>query len=195
MGGSLVGNDLNLTTLDLGFSFMDAMRGFAALVEQRNATMSDFADVSAAGETDAALSMINASQLARRAMLTAGAVTVGLQLAKLGFAAGRSATGRSFGSFAALKSYLGSPGAGNVWHHIVEQSKTSKFGVALIQNVNNVVALPSLLNIKLNALYSSKRPDITGSNLTLREWLNGKSFQFNRDFGIQAIINVRSGAW
>ncbi|MFZ5725788.1 MAG: hypothetical protein ACOY4C_05195 [Pseudomonadota bacterium] len=39
-----------------------------------------------------------------------------------------AAKGASFSSFSALKRHLGSPGAGNQWHHVVEQSKISDFG-------------------------------------------------------------------
>jgi hypothetical protein len=75
---------------------------------------------------------------------------------------------------------------GKAWHHVVEQSKIWKFGVRKIQNPKNVVALRAQTNTALNALYSSKRPSITGSNsLTVREWLAGKSFEFNRKFGLE----------
>jgi hypothetical protein len=50
---------------------------------------------------------------------------------------------KSFKSFKALKKELGSPGEGNVWHHIVEQRgpNTARFGVAKIQSTENVIAI------------------------------------------------------
>ncbi len=97
---------------------------------------------------------------------------------------------RGFKSFDELKAFLGSPGEGKVWHHIVEQSKIDQFGAKAIHNVDNVIAIPEKVNNNLNALYSSIRPDITGSNLTIREWLSTKSLQQNYDFGRWALQHV-----
>lgn len=51
-----------------------------------------------------------------------------------------------FTSFNALKNFIGSPGEGNVWHHIVEQSQIDKFGANAIHNVDNVIAISDQLN-------------------------------------------------
>jgi RHS repeat-associated protein len=102
---------------------------------------------------------------------------------------------RGFKSFEDLKKFLGSPGEGNVWHHIVEQSKVDKFGAHAIHNVDNVIAIPDKLNSDLNALYSSIRPDITGSNMTVRDWLSTKSLQQNYDFGVAALYYLSTGKW
>jgi len=101
---------------------------------------------------------------------------------------GASRASRGFKTFDELKKFLGSPGEGNVWHHIVEQSKIDKFGANAIHNVDNVIPITEKLNSELNALYSSIRPDITGSDtLTIREWLNSKTLQQNYDFGVWAL--------
>ena len=48
---------------------------------------------------------------------------------------------RGYNSFEMLKKDLGSPGNGNAWHHIVEQSQIEKTGfkAAEVHNVNNVI--------------------------------------------------------
>jgi hypothetical protein len=101
-----------------------------------------------------------------------------------------------YDSFAALKRAIGPAGSGKVWHHIVEQSKAGLFGMRRIQNAKNVKAVKMATNQKLNALYSSIRPGITkSSTMTVREWLAGKSFEFNRKFGLKAIKMVEAGTW
>jgi hypothetical protein len=100
-----------------------------------------------------------------------------------------------FRSFDALKTFLGSPGEGNVWHHVVEQSQLDRFGSWAIHNTDNVIAVPTQLNADLNAVYSSIRRDITGSDLTVRDWLRGKTLQQNYDFGRAALHYVSQGNW
>jgi hypothetical protein len=103
---------------------------------------------------------------------------------------------RSFSSFDALKAELGAAGEGMAWHHIVEQSQEARFGAEAIHNTANVVAISSEANSKLNALYSSIRRNITGSDaLTVRQWLRTKSYAQARAFGLKAIQNVQSGVW
>ena len=97
---------------------------------------------------------------------------------------------RGFKTFKSLKAFLGSAGEGNEWHHIVEQSKIDKFGAFAIHNTDNVIAIPKKLNTDLNTFYKSVRYDITGSQLSIREWLNTKTLQQNYDFGIWAISHL-----
>jgi len=52
---------------------------------------------------------------------------------------------------------LGSPGKGEQWHHIVEQSKESQFGSKAIHNVDNIVAIPKDVHQRISAYYSSKQ--------------------------------------
>ena len=76
---------------------------------------------------------------------------------------------------------MGSAGKGNEWHHIVEQSKAAQFGSRAINNTDNMVALPRDVHRQVSAYYSSKRPFTEGQ--TVRQWLNGQSFEQQRDFG------------
>lgn len=95
-----------------------------------------------------------------------------------------------FSTFDDLKDYIGSPGEGNAWHHIVEQSqiKNSGFSVNKVHNVNNIIALPNgkgSIHAKISGHYSSK-PDFT-NGLTVRQWLTGKSFEEQFDYGIEIL--------
>jgi hypothetical protein len=102
---------------------------------------------------------------------------------------------KCFNSFTALKRALpNSPG--KVWHHIVEQSQEGRFGTAVIQNADNVLEVSPEVNNSLNALYSSIRPEITGSDsLTVRQWLSTQSLYQAQSFGYRAMINVSNGIW
>ena len=92
--------------------------------------------------------------------------------------------GTGFNTFSGLKKYLGSAGEGYQWHHIVEQSQIDKsgFNKAYINNTNNIIALTKEVHQKISAYYSSKDPLISEGK-TVREWLAGKSFQYQYDFG------------
>lgn len=85
-----------------------------------------------------------------------------------------------FESLTALKRTLGAAGEGKQWHHIVEQSQISKSGFATgkIQNVENVIAIPSGTNSvhsKISAYFSSVSDFTKGK--TVRNWLAGKSYE------------------
>jgi hypothetical protein len=105
-------------------------------------------------------------------------------------------TGRvmRFNSFAELKQYLGSPGPGNQWHHIVEQTPKNlrTFGAQEIQSTDNVIAVPKSVHVgknSISALYSSK-PDYT-KGLTVRRWLSTQSFLAQRQFGVRILKSRR----
>jgi RHS repeat-associated protein len=101
-----------------------------------------------------------------------------------------------FKSFRALKATLGSAGEGNAWHHIVEQSQAGRFGAAAVNNTDNVVAVSREVNTSLNALYSSIRPEITGSaDVTVRQWLSTQSYEDAYKFGLEALNKVKAGTW
>ncbi|QSQ25336.1 hypothetical protein JY651_10595 [Pyxidicoccus parkwayensis] len=91
----------------------------------------------------------------------------------------------------------GSAGPGREWHHIVEQTEGNvrQFGPEAIHNTDNVIALDKALHDLVSAFYSSKKPRITNSDLTVREWLSTQSYQAQRDFGLLAIENIRKGIW
>ena len=96
--------------------------------------------------------------------------------------------GKGFKSFSALKKYLGSPGEGNEWHHIVEQCqiKRSGFDAETIQNVNNVINISKEVHRKISAYYNSIDPSIS-STMRVRDWLAGKSFEFQFQFGLEIL--------
>lgn len=100
--------------------------------------------------------------------------------------------GGGFKTFKELKAFLGSPGAGNQWHHIVEQAQQNAsragFVAEEINTVENVIALQSgkaSVHSAISGLYSSK-PYWTGG-LTVRDWLATKSFAEQFEFGMNAL--------
>ena len=97
---------------------------------------------------------------------------------------------RSFGSFSALKRYLGSPGTGNQWHHIVEQTpgNIQRFGAEAIHTTDNVVAIPASVHVgkgSISAFYSSIQPGTGG--LTVRRWLSTQSLAEQRQYGLDVL--------
>jgi RHS repeat-associated protein len=110
-------------------------------------------------------------------------------------AAKAASKAKCFKSFSALKRAMPNT-PGNVWHHIVEQSQEGRFGAEAIQNADNVMEVSPEVNQALNALYSSIRPDITGSDTqTVRQWLSTQTFNQAQSFGMKAAINVSNGTW
>lgn len=73
------------------------------------------------------------------------------------------------------------------WHHIVEQRQANldKFGPEQIHNVDNLVKIPSALHRKISGYYSSKQSFTEG--VTVREWLNGKSYVEQFEFGLSVL--------
>ena len=92
---------------------------------------------------------------------------------------------QSFKSFKELKAALGPAGPGKVWHHIVEQcqSKCTRSALPsnLINNTKNVAAVPKEVNQRLADIYSRKYEFTNGK--TLRDWLSGKPFKEQYEFG------------
>ncbi len=111
------------------------------------------------------------------------------------------AASHGFRSFSAFKRAFGSAGSGKAWHHIVEQTpaNVARFGSGAINNTANLARIPhgaGSVHAKLSGLYSSIRPDITGSaTLRVRDWLSGQSFQVQYSFGQRALQNVAKGVW
>ncbi|WP_152621849.1 hypothetical protein [Archangium violaceum] len=105
---------------------------------------------------------------------------------------------RAFKSFDDFKDFVGPAGEGKQWHHIVEKREANlkRFGSEALHNTENVVPLEEGLHADVSAFYSSKQEFITGSpGLTVRQWLNTQSYEVQRQFGLRAIENIRSGAW
>ena len=97
--------------------------------------------------------------------------------------------GASLESFSKLKSFLGSPGEGKQWHHIVEQCQTKSsragFPVSWVQNSNNVINISKDIHKKISAYYSSIQDFTDG--MTVRDWLSSKSFEEQYEFGIKIL--------
>jgi len=108
---------------------------------------------------------------------------------------------QGFRSFSAFKRAMGPAGPGQAWHHVVEQTpgNIARFGPEAIHNNANLVRLPhgaGSIHARVSGLYSSIRPDITGStSLTVRQWLATQSFEAQSAFGQRALQNITSGVW
>ena len=97
---------------------------------------------------------------------------------------------KGFNSFSELKNYIGDTGEGNAWHHIVEQSQIEKSGFTpeSIHNVNNIIAIPhgkGSVHAKITGHYNSKQ--IYTGDQTVRDWLSGKSFSEQFDYGMNQL--------
>ena len=118
----------------------------------------------------------------------ASVVPVGKMFGVAGTALGIEA--KSFTTFSTLKRYLGSPGEGNQWHHIVEKTpgNLAAFGADAIHSIDNLVAIPASTHIgkgTISAFYSSIQPGTNG--LTVRQWLSTQSFQVQRQYGLDVL--------
>ena len=98
-----------------------------------------------------------------------------------------AAAGKGFNSFSQLKNEIGSPGAGNEWHHIVEQNQIGKSGFSsqMVHNTNNIMAVDKTTHRAISGYYSSKQPFTNG--MRVREWLVGQSFQAQYEFGLNVV--------
>ncbi|RKH08046.1 hypothetical protein D7V97_20615 [Corallococcus sp. CA053C] len=104
---------------------------------------------------------------------------------------------RAWGSFSGFKKAMGPAGKNKEWHHIVEQTpgNAKRFGPQSLHNTENIIPLDKALHSDVSAFYSSIRRDITGSPLTVRQWLSTQSYEAQRDFGLLAIKNIGKGLW
>ena len=95
--------------------------------------------------------------------------------------------GKGFDNFKKLKNYLGSPGEGKEWHHIVDQCQIEKsgFNPNSIHNTNNIINIPKEIHTKISAHYS-RIYDYT-DGLRLRDWLANKSFQEQYEWGLKVL--------
>lgn len=88
---------------------------------------------------------------------------------------------------------MGSPGEGNVFDHVVEQSQINRSGFAPeeVHNPFNMNPVSARTNqIKAN-YYSSKRAFTEGQ--TVREYLTGQSFEYQYTFGMDVLAQIRNG--
>jgi hypothetical protein len=132
-------------------------------------------------------------QAAALADALAGAATLGMSTRLA--AAGRTAVAeggtllrRAFNSRDQLLRYLGPTPKGMHWHHIVEEYHAPQFGQQAIHRTENVVAIPIEEHRRLTAYYQSK-PDFAYPN-KVREWLRGKSFEEQHEFGMDQLKRV-----
>ncbi|WP_375759376.1 hypothetical protein [Corallococcus exercitus] len=104
---------------------------------------------------------------------------------------------RAWGSFSGFKKAMGPAGTNKEWHHVVEQTtgNVKRFGPPALHNTENIIPLDKALHTDVSAFFSSIRRDITGSPLTVRQWLSTQSYEAQRDFGLLAIENVGKGLW
>jgi hypothetical protein len=91
---------------------------------------------------------------------------------------------------------MGSPGEGNVFDHVVEQSqiKSTRSGFAPdeIHNPFNMNPVSAETNQLKANYYSSIRPGFTGSQI-VRDWLNGQSFADQYEFGMDVLMRIENG--
>ncbi len=103
---------------------------------------------------------------------------------------------QGFRSFSQAKRSLPSPGQGNVYDHVVEQSQIaasrSGFDPRLIHNPANLNPVPAAVNQAKANYYSSIRP-FTGGQ-TVRNWLNGQTFGQQHTFGMEITSLIQRGA-
>jgi len=177
------------------------MAGGAALMASRLSMLPRFSEAAAVGASRFGISLANVGQVSAVAVV-GSTIAVSLPAAAVAMAAqdmgGGGAGFRAWGSFSGLKNALGPAGEGKEWHHIVEQTpgNIERFGPHALHNTQNVIPLEKELHAQLSAFYSRKRFFITNSeNLTVREWLSTQSFEAQRQFGLQAIENIRKGVW
>jgi hypothetical protein len=107
-----------------------------------------------------------------------------------------SASG-GYSSFARAKTALGSPGEGNVYDHVVEQSQIGRSGFTpeQIHNPANLNPVSAQVNQLKANYYSSIQPGTEG--MTVRNWLNGQSFADQHAYGMrvtQQILDTLGGA-
>jgi len=98
-----------------------------------------------------------------------------------------------YSSFGAAKNAMGSPGAGNVFDHVVEQSQIGRSGFSPEEiyspfNMNPVSAGTN----QLKANYYSTKQFFTGGG-TVRDWLNGQSFADQYEFGMDVLRRIENG--
>ena len=93
-------------------------------------------------------------------------------------------------SFNAFKAAMGPAGEGQAWHHIVEKCNEPTFGPEALHNPWNVIRLDAETHLKVSAHYSTKDPDVTQSQLTIRQWLRTQSYERQREYGLRYLKSL-----
>ncbi|MER7243310.1 DNRLRE domain-containing protein [Kribbella sp. NPDC000426] len=100
---------------------------------------------------------------------------------------------KGFSSFRAAKRAPPSPGQGNVYDHVVEQSQIARSGFdpRAIHNPYNLNPVPAAVNQAKANYYATIRP-FTGGQ-TVRAWLAGQSFADQYAFGVDITSQIQRG--
>ncbi len=95
---------------------------------------------------------------------------------------------QGYTSFNKLKHSIGSAGEGKDWHHIVEKSQIKKSGFSpqLIHNTSNIISVDHATHMKITGYYNTTTFEFT-KGVSVRNWLSGKSFEEQYDFGIKIL--------
>ena len=95
---------------------------------------------------------------------------------------------QGYDTFGQLKQSVGSPGKGNHWHHIVEQSQIGRSGFSAqqIHNTSNIVAVDAATHAKITGYYNTRTFRFT-NGLSVRDWLAGKSYEYQYEFGLDVL--------
>ena len=123
--------------------------------------------------------------LAGKATASTGAVAIGARLQLAG------AGTKGFSSLRNVKKVQGVAGKGKAWHHIVEESTANinKFGVEKVHKLNNLVKIShgkGTLHNRISGHYSTNKLPFT-KGLTVRKWLQTKSFRFQYNYGLEIL--------
>ena len=96
--------------------------------------------------------------------------------------------GYGFETFNKAKRFLGSPGIGKQWHHIVEQSQIEKSGFSpvAIHNTSNLISIDKDIHNKISGHYNTTTFYYT-NGLSVRNWLAGQSFETQYNYGIKQL--------
>ncbi len=58
-----------------------------------------------------------------------------------------------------------------------------------LQNTDNIIRIPTLLHEAVSGEYQTAAPD--GSGRTVYEWLQTKSYEFQREYGLQILRKLQ----
>ena len=100
---------------------------------------------------------------------------------------------------------MGKAGDGFEWHHIVEQTRAMKSGIApeKVHNLRNIVKIPGgykgSIHSRITGIYNSKI-DLGYGKITVRDWISAKSFEEQFEFGLNQLrmfgdIKLTTSGW
>jgi hypothetical protein len=97
----------------------------------------------------------------------------------------------TFGAFKKidLVKRFGDAPAGYEYHHIVEQNAEGDIAPGEINSTRNIVCIPKLIHEEINSEYS-RIPKDTGQKISLRDSLDGASFEKRWEEGLAAMRRV-----